>query len=467
MHVGWFVVLLVVLWGGAGCGSLSQEQADAPRAEREPEWAADEIRDHLRVFSEGLRVRGQTGDTVRTRTVEAYVAARLAEFKLQPGVAGTFRASFDESRHRVRHATIQRAGGMDTMSIASVGNEMMPDGRSAAGGALVRSVRAVEASLPSEAVRPVPPQQAVLLDAATATTERLSTLAQAGARTAFVVGPLTATRASRPVSELLVLQLTPATAARLTGRSVSTLRALMHDDAVTGTTWTLPEVLVVQVAAETTPATTATNVVGLIPGKHPTEAHQLVIVCAPLASPRRIAGMNVVHPQRLGAGAAAVLEAVRHLSYYARYWPLPERTVLVAFWSDEVDPLDGLRAYLDTPLWSLDRTVSVIYVGPAGDDLERVQDLFAPTGVPVHAVPVPTDSLGPDAPLLVRDGRIVGQPGVVVDNPLALWQEAVPAALDAARATYGLLAQQAVTPSLILPVHPDSLPTPAPLPNTP
>jgi hypothetical protein len=467
-RIGGILVVACLMLTGLGCGSLSQEEAATQRAQRQLEWSEDEIQDHLRVFNVGLRTRGAAVDTNRVRAVEAYVAARLAEFRLQPGLAGSFLVSFSASRHQVQQATIQRAGGMDTTSLAVLGEEMIPDGRSAAGGALVRSVRIVGAHGADDGLPAIPDQQAVALAPDAATTERLQGLARAGARTAFIVGPLSAPRSARPVAGLLVLRLTPAAAARLLGRSPETLQSLLHDGASSTAPWTMPEVLVVQVAAETTSEATATNVMGIIPGKHPTEARQLVIVCAPLASSRTVAGMDVVHPQRLGAGAAAVLEATRHLGQLARFWPMPERTVLVAFWSDEGDPLDGLTAYLKSPLWSLDRTQAILWVGPNGHALERARALVEPTGIPIQAVAVQTDTLGPGEPLLVRDGAVVGRQGdEVVEDPTKLWQQAAPAALDAARETYRQLSLHAVTPALMLPVSPDSLRRPQATRETP
>lgn len=456
------VLCLAAALSVAACGSLSQSEAPRSEAPRLPEWTTEEVRNHLRVFNGALRTSGETGDTTSAGTVEAYVASRLAGFRLQPALASSFRVPFAWSQHRLRHAAIQRAGATDTTSVARLGDEMIPDGRSAGGGALVRSVRVGGQQATVGVPGAVPPQQAVLLNPAAATTKTLEAWASAGARTVFLVGPLEAVRAARPaVSGLLVLRLTPSAASRLVGRSTSGLLRLLRNEANVGRTWTVPEMLVVQVAAETDTATPATNVMGFIPGKHPVEQRELVIVMCELASVRTMMGLDIVNPQRLGAGAAATLDAASHLAALARYWPAPERTVLFAFWSSEVGAMGGLRTYLRDPVWPLDQTNAVLFVGPSGPDLDRAKTLLAPHGIPVYGVALATDTLGPDTDLLVRDGSVVGRDTVALaETPSNLWRLAVPAALEGARATYGLLLRETVTPELILPVRPDSLAMP-------
>ena len=448
----------------AGCGSLAREDASPGREQSRPQWDAGDVRNHLRVFNEGIRRGGRQQDTTSTARVEAYVAARLAEFRLQPALEQSYRIPFSWPRHLIRHAALQRAGA-DTASVVELGQQMVPDGRSDAGRATVTAAMALGPSSPArvrdggEETRAVP--HAVFLGKDAATTSRLVEMAEAGVEVVFVVGPLTGERAARPIRSLLVLQVTPVAAAQLVRRPPEEVRAVLNGAADAEAPWRTYANLIVRVDAQTLPEAPATNVLGFMPGKHPEKRRQLVIVCADLKEVPRVLGMEVVHPHRLGGGAAALLEATRHLAHYARHWPVPERTVLVAFWSGETTGTAGLRAYLANPLWSLERTTSVIYVGAREQTADEVRSLLAPYAIPVHTVSVATDSLGPDAALLLREGSVVGRNTPALStSPSKLWEQAVPATLDAARDVYGLMLREAVTPSLIVPVRPDSLAVP-------
>ncbi|WP_412060329.1 hypothetical protein [Rubrivirga sp. IMCC45206] len=105
---------------------------------------------------------------------------------------------------------------------------------------------------------------------------------------------------------------------------------------------------------------------GFVPGEHPVGRPELVVVSVPLASD----------------AVPAVVEAVRVVVERSHWGGMPDRTVMVAFWSG-ARSRDGLRQPLGAGLWPRALVRGLVTVGAAPDSLD---------GLPVVAVP---DAEGP------------------------------------------------------------------------
>ncbi|ARA92995.1 hypothetical protein AWN76_007370 [Rhodothermaceae bacterium RA] len=462
------VVLLAVLGcAGAGCASVAvPEEPTVPNPAR-PVWEPPALLEHLRFFNQNDLSDRATG-TVGFAGTAAYVAARMREFRLQPVLGSSFRVLYQTPLNYPLGGVLSMSGAADTLSFW-MGVDVLPDGRSDSGAvAATRLARVSPEEAPGEAGGdPLPGAPVVMIEATRATTPYLEALARQGVQAVLAVGALRPNPAPAPVDGLVVMQIVPEAAAQIVNRSPAFLEAWLAG--VGPPVLALRATLQMHVVADHQPLAGAMNLIGLQPGKHPRLASDLVLVCADLDALGRFGGVGVFDVRHMGAGAAAVLEVARLYSAFARYWPLPERTIMFAFWSGARVGHAGLKAYLRNPPWLLERTRAVIYAGLAPEEEPAVRALLAAHGLPLYVVPDPLheEDLPPfllqPPPEVPRRARAAARPAPAVSGRM-LVQRAVAAAQAMADSVNVLLLREAIRPGGVVPVSPDRLRIPAEAP---
>lgn len=390
----------------AGCRALTPPEEPPRPTPLAPQWSLETIREHLDYFNSS-QAAGRVTGTLGYANAAAYVAARLAEFELQPVVAGEFRAIYNTALHSIGGArlfTLSR-NRADTLVFAP-GLDFLPDGRSDTG-----TLALAEVVIDPGAARPPAASlagQAVLLPAAPLDEDVLRAYQAAGARAILAVGALAPRPATAPLSGIILVQLTPQTAARLLGLRPEAVPALF--DVASPTLRTLPRRAHLSVRAQTLPLTGALNVLGYVPGKNPAYADELVIVCADLDAVGAMPGVRTLDALHLGVGTAALLEVARQYAYFSQFSTVPERTILFAVFSGARQGHAGLQSYLRRPPWPLAKTHALLYAGLAAEEAPAVEALVAAYDLPFHALAPPPDSLGLPRSVLLPDHRPPREP---------------------------------------------------------
>lgn len=465
----WLVLGILVLAGGglgAGCQSLTVVPEAPPRSTpQRPLWNDASLREHLDFFN-GSDVEGRATGTAGYATAAAYVAARMGEFGLQPALAGNAQVIYPTPINEVRGAAFLAVGlESDTLQFYN-GVDYLPDGRSDSGqveiGALV-----IDPVGATEGVRTLP-GSAVLVPAQKASTEYLQTLREAGAQVALLMGPLTPRPATLPIRSLIVVQILPETAMGLMRITRANLSAQLGRDE--RLVWRLPRAVRLRVEGLALPQAGGLNVLGYTPGKHPALAEELVIVCADLDAVGTFAGVPTLDTAHLGVGATALLEVAEHYAFFARFESLPERSVLFAVFSGGRQGHAGLRAYLRHPLWALDHTRAVIYVGLDPSEEPAVRSLLDVYDLPLRLVATPPDTLGARGVVLLperrpprrRTLRPSDEEAFRSDPPRLsdLIDVGVVSARQMAEALHALLLREAATGASLVPVDADTLRVP-------
>ncbi len=459
----WLLLGSLVLGGlalGAGCRSIAVPEAPPRSTPLRPLWSNESLREHLAFFN-GSDVAGRATGTSGYATAAAYVAARMGEFGLQPALAGNARVIYPTPINEIRAATFL-AVGSDTLSFYP-GVDYLPDGRSDSGQVEISALVIDPGGLADAA--PALPGSAVLLPAQKASTDYLQGLRDAGARVALLVGALAPRPATFPVRGLIVAQVLPETAMGLMRTTRANLNAqLRRTERIV---WRLPRAVRLRVETQALPGAGALNILGYTPGKHPARAEDLVIVCTDLDAVGTFAGVPTLDTAHLGVGAAALLEVAQQYAFFARFESLPERSVLFAVFSGARQGHAGLRAYLHHPLWALDHTRAVVYVGLDPTDEPAVRSLLAAYDLPLHAVAPPPDTLGARGVVLLparrpprrRTLRPSGEEAFRSDPPRLsdLIDAGVVSARQMAEAVHTLLLREAATGASLMPVDADTL----------
>ena len=419
------------------------------------------LQEHLRFFN-GPDVEGRTTGTSGYATAASYVAARMAEFGLQSGLASNAQVVYQTPLNEIRGATLTANADTDTL-LFYPGVDFLPDGRSDSGRVEINTL-VMGSSGPVEADDAFTlPGAAVLLPARAASTDSLEALRDAGARVVLVAGALTPRPALRPVQGLMVVQILPETAMSLLNASRATLNVqLSRTDR---SLRRLPRPMRLHIETQALPATGALNVLSYVPGRHPAQARELVIVCTDLDAVGTFAGVSTLDAVHLGVSTAALLELARQYALFARFGSVPARTLLFVVFSGARQEYAGLREYLRHPLWALSHTRAVVYLGLDSTDEAAVRGLLAPHDLPLYLVEAPPDTLEAQALYLLperrpprrRTLRPQGEEGFRDDPPRL--SDLIDAGVIRARlmveAAHTVLLREA-GPSLI-PVNPDSL----------
>ncbi len=451
-----FLTLLAPAW--AGCAAFTVPEAPPRPTPAQPVWLQPELEQHLRFFNGGED--GRLTGTQGYARIAAYVAARLTEFGLQPALDGEFRVVYKTPLNHILTGALATMGADTTVFVP--GLDFIPDGRSDSGSVLVNEVVAVGADFFADSTAIAwPSGRGVLLAPEYATPGHLHRLREAGVSAVFVPGSLTAVQAAHPIQGMLVFRLTPEAAAQITGLPVQTLSAQY-----TGRVYVLPRPLRPRVAADYQAQAGAINMLGYVPGGNPAWSDELVIVCADLDAATRFAGLRALDFDHFGIGAAALLEAARNYAYFARYAPLPDRTMLFAFWSGARSGNLGLHAYLKQPLWPLDKTRALVYVGLSDEEAPAVRALLDAHGIPLYIAPPPEKPLFARRAVLFPDLSVRRRPQDRALKPEApdldlIYDAAVQASTAIAGEAHEMFLPLVVTPVPIFPFVQDTVYVPA------
>lgn len=384
-------VLLAVVLAACAAPPPTRPPAANPSA---PTWDEQAFAEHLRVLN-GRDEVGRTLGSPGYGYMTDYLRSRMREYMLQPALENRYLISalrryptvVDLSVTVVRPDTVRLVPGLD----------ILPDTRSDSVRLRADVVTLVGEGDPAEGtVGPV-----VVLPAETATTERLRALRRQGAELAMLVGALVPAASTERVPGLGVLRISYQTAVQLLDVPATRLRGLLAPDEPTA--FRLPDAIDAVVAVGDVDYDTY-SVMGYVAGRHPTRARELVLVCADLEALIPAPDIQVVDFDAFGRSTAALLETARTMARYARFANVPERSLLFAIWLDAADGPDELAGYLRAPLWALERTRAVVYVGLPSARVAEVEALLQPYGIPLHVVPPPRVPLHSPSVLLVPQG---------------------------------------------------------------
>lgn len=408
---GWGLGLLFVL--ASGCALLSPPPPPPAPTPVAPAWREDAIGQHLRYLAEPPE-----------RTRAAYVAARLAEFEVQPVYAGTFRLLFPSPSAPAPAVALvlapDPAGQARDSLVFRPGADVVADGRSGVGAAVVRELVVMPPALEAGRGRAVIATQALATDA------YVQAARAAGVRVLLVLAAPFSRPALAPVEDLLVLQVAPAVVVQLTGRPPAEVMAQPA-----ATPLPLRRSLHVRVQPQGAPGAGRANTLGYVTGKDPVLMRELLLVCADLGADRAAdRAADRVADRAAALGGAALLEVARVNAYLAQRWPLPARTLLLAWWSGG---LEGLDAYLAQPTWDLAQVRGVLYLNPSRAAEAAARARLAARGVPLFVVRAP--------------------------DALPARPEAAARALAAA--AQDVIWRETLLPNLLRPADPDTLPTPS------
>lgn len=462
---GWCVAALLVMGFGrwTGCGTLRVPDEPVPSTPTRPLWSAGDLRVHLQVFnpSEGT---GRATGTAGYAAAAEYVAARMAEFGLQPGVDGTFRVVYTTPLYAVRAASFTVLAP-DTARL-DLGLDYLPDGRSASGDRLLHRV-VFDPSGAGDEPFAVPPGSAVAMLRSRTTTAYLQALRAAGVDVVLSVGALAPRPATTGIPGVVVVQVVPRIAAGLFGR---TRRELEED--LRGTARTvrdLPAPARLHIETEAFPQAGALNTFGFVAGKHPAMARELVLLCADLDDFGTFSGVPTLDTGHLGVGAAALLELARQYSAFSRFGFVPERTLLFAVFSGARQGYAGLRDYFRHPLWTQAQTRSVIYLDLDRADEPDVRRLVEAHGPSFHVVSPASVDRDDRGVVLLTERRAPRRPLLVGDDEgerpapprlSALIDTAVTQALSVVDSAHAVLLREAVAPRSLLRLSQDTLRVP-------
>ncbi len=311
--------------------------------------------EHLR-FLNGSDVGERRTGSPGFAAAAAYASAQL--HGLQPGMAGSHLIQYRSPVHTIRSAAL---------GSAVEGVDFLPDARSDSGQVAIESVAFATGAL-SESGTQV--DAVVAADGKMADADFL-TLAARGVRAVILVRALDARPVARAKGGMLVVQVTPAAAENL-----------FHLESASGLNevYRLPEPIILNVDAQQNAEARATNVFGFLAGKHPTLSSELVLVCADLDG-----------PGSLGIGAAALLEVAQRYRLFSAVHQFPQRTLLFGIFSGARHGNAGLEDYLELPLWPLEKTRAVLYVGVEPGNRAGIRMMLESVGLEVRFMETPPE----------------------------------------------------------------------------
>ena len=369
-------LVAIVAAFSAGCAILAVPQETQPSQRVGLAWRDDFIREHLRFFNGSESEDRRTGSVGYARTA-AYVAARMRQFGLQPAVHGDFRLVYQTPLNLPVDADLVALGN-DTLFFYP-GVDFLADARSDSGLVAFDRVDVLAGDLAN--VR-TSHSGIAMLDTRTTDENHLSTLRSRGFRVALLVGPLLPTTAARPIAGLLVMQISSTAASELLGGlSVDDVLQRGVDQSIQ-----MPHDVRLRIATDFREDAGAINVMGYLAGKHPELREELVIVCADLDAIGSVGGVRTLDLQNFGIHASALLELARNYETLDRFGFAPERTLLFAVFSGARLSNAGLKAYLQNPLWEIDHTVAVVYLGLPEDREPEVSNLLGAHDIPLFSV---------------------------------------------------------------------------------
>ncbi len=352
------VVALMLL--ALGCSSLQElEVVDWPTPDA-PAFSEERILEHLRFLS-GQGAGDNTADESGREMGTAYVAAQMRG--LQPALAGSYRI------HREGQPA---GGGANVFGVAEEGVDFLVDARSDTGEAIIRSV----VYCPDGRSSGLEQVDAIIVPDSRASDDLAQALESRGARAVIVVGALESGQEEGPVAGLLVVRLTSDAAEWLIGLDASSFSC---------EGWQLAEPVPLRVHGPGARLRPATSVIGLLAGKNPALAGELVLVCTEIDAP---GGM--------GEGTAALIELAQRYRSFMTTELFPQRSLMFGVFYGSDRGHAGLRRYLDQPLWPLAGTRAVLYIGTDSSEEPVIRGMLEARGLEVHFLAFPQASPAED-----------------------------------------------------------------------
>ncbi len=356
----WLVPFL--LFSTAGCRSMMMREAPPRPMPNAPAFETRRASAHLKVLGDvAPRDSSRAGDA--TLEAAAYIEAQMHVFELQPALGESFRVPF-----RVFGAgpAGNFFGALAAGELAlRPGIDYEPDERSDVGSATITHRYHAPTD---EAIGSLAPatkaHTAVILSSDAASTSRLRRLQALGVPLVVIEDQPEPARRLRTLAGLFVLRVSPDASRRVFGDPA---------DTASPADGPLPQPMLLRVGARTAPPAVLTNLFGFLAGGYPKYSSELVLVCARLHYRTPTGAAKV--PE---TGVAALLEVARSMSYFSRYGTMPDRTVLFGVLDGGVE---GLRAYVERPLWALSSTRAVIFIGLSHEDVPEARALLEPYGI--------------------------------------------------------------------------------------
>lgn len=455
-------MIAATVWAGCALFRVPEEPADP--GPLQPVWIDEELEEHLEFLNRGEAAERTTG-TQGYAQAAAYIAARMREFRLQPALEGEFRTVYSTPINYPVSSALRTVSDADSL-VLYPGIDILADGRSDSGSV---SVRIVVNTDDTTGIRNAPDVPfGVIFRAGYVDIATLARWRAAGAVLAVTVEPLTPRYFNARVQGLVAFQLEPRSLLRLLSPHIAA--------ETYGRPVRLERRIVGRVRSDYEPRAGAMNVMGYIAGKHPVHARDLVLVCADLDALSDFAGVPTIDFENFGMGTAALLEVARNLSFVSRRWSLPERSVMFAVWSGSQLGHQGLRYFLEDPLWSIGRITSVIYVGLNADEEPVVRKLLEDHGLTLQTISPSAEPLferpfvlAPDPALrrMARESRRDDRNGTEsVETPVGpnlstVIDSAVVRARGLADAAYERMMVATTHPQPFYPVREDTLMRPA------
>ncbi len=332
----------------SGCSSLQElEVVDWPTPEY-PAFSEERILGHLR-FLNGQEAGVGPGNAAGREMGTAYVAAQMSG--LQPGLAGSYRIHREAA-----------GGGVNVFGAAEEGVDFLVDVRSDTGEAIIRSL----VYCPDGRGGGLEEVDAFIVPASRASDGLAQTLVSRGARVLILIGGLESEQEEGPVAGLLIVRLTVASAERLFGLETAF-------SSCEG--WQLAEPIPLRVHGSGAHTRPATSVIGLLAGKDPGLAGELVLVCTEIDA-----------QDGIGEGTAALIELAQRYRSFMTTELFPGRSLMFGVFYGSDQGHVGLGRYLDQPLWPLAETRAVLYIGMDPAEEPVIRRMLEARGLEVHII---------------------------------------------------------------------------------
>lgn len=378
MLVGLLCGVIVLM--SAGCAALSAPAEPQTPSPGYPVWEQRQVREHVSFLSGSSLALRALGTPGMSQAMD-YVAARMRGYRLQPALSG-YRVPYEARAHRIEAAALWVVGA-DSLQLHP-GYDFWPDGRSSAGHVSLSDLHLS----PSRTIAPIrtarQDDHGIMVDGRGLRRERLDSLAEAGFSAAFVVQSLAPVSDVAPVRGMVIVQITDATAAWLLGLTREGFARLWEDQEPS--VRSVARRVNVRVHTETADGVEAANVVGYLAGREPRLMRDLVVVAANLDAPGITAGERVTDYRQIGTGISALLEIARNEERVSSRFNHPMRSIMFAAFTGSRSGHQGLRAFLDRPVWERGRVRTMIYLGLSEDDEPTVRALLATQGIDLIAV---------------------------------------------------------------------------------
>ncbi len=266
-----------------------------------------------------------------------------------------------------------RYAGSDSIDFVP-GFDYLPDGRTGRASAIVGQLTILR-----DAQDPLEQGTTSVLVSGRPSDGLLARLAANGVRVVLSERPLKPEPDARGTPGIGILQVTTP--------AVDRILAGAHPASPTGpSTVRLRRSLGIDVVSVEDPAATGINVVGYVPGKHPTLSSEAVVLCTHLDAVGAFGGVRSIDLRNFGVAVAALIEVAAQYSRFSRLTRIPERSLIVAVVAGGTVDSNGLRALLDLSPWEVSRIRDVVYIGRPRGGVQSLRKVVPEGGPRLHMV---------------------------------------------------------------------------------